>query len=57
MSEYVRALKLHKENVDDALSMFSELLETEVLFEVSNLMNSTELIFSHGLTVFLWKFV
>lgn len=57
MSEYVRALKLQKENVDDALSMFSELLETEVLFEVSNLMNSTELIFSHDLTVFLWKFV
>lgn len=32
----MRALKLQKENfVDDALSLFNELLETEVLFEVS----------------------
>lgn len=31
----MRALKLQKENcVDDALSLFSELLETQVLFEV-----------------------
>lgn len=31
----MRALKLQKENlIDDALSLFSELLETEVLYEV-----------------------
>lgn len=36
MAEYVRALKLQKENlVDDALLLFNELLETEILFEVS----------------------
>lgn len=40
MSEYVRALKIQNENVDDALSLFSELLETEVLFEVSYIQNA-----------------
>lgn len=36
MSEYMRALKLQKENnIDDALSLFSELLQTEILFEVN----------------------
>lgn len=36
MSEYMRALKLQKDNfIDDALSLFSELLQTEILFEVN----------------------
>lgn len=36
MSEYMRALQMQKENsIDDALSLFSELLETQVLFEVN----------------------
>lgn len=52
MSEYVRALKLQKENVDDALSLFSELLETEVLFEVSSTLISENTLF---LCIFLWK--
>lgn len=34
MSEYMRALKLQENFTDDALSLFSELLETEILFEV-----------------------
>lgn len=35
MSEYMRALKLQKENfTDDALSLFNELLQTELLYEV-----------------------
>lgn len=35
MSEYTRALKLQKDNfMDDALSLFDELLQTEILFEV-----------------------
>lgn len=40
MSEYMRALRLQKENfVDDALSLFNELLQTEILFEVNSLHN------------------
>lgn len=45
MAEYMRALKLQKENcVDDALSLFSELLETEILFEVSLSINACNFI-------------
>lgn len=41
MSEYMRALKLQKENkIDDALSLFSELLDTEILFEVNSQLNN-----------------
>lgn len=37
MSEYVRALKLKTDNCkDDACNLFRELLETEVLHNVSN---------------------
>ena len=36
VSEYMRALKLKNENRDeDAVTLFQELLETQVLFEVS----------------------
>ncbi|XP_055295611.1 calcineurin-binding protein cabin-1-like [Sitodiplosis mosellana] len=45
MSEYTRALKFQKENsVNDALSLFSELLETEILFEVTKTHTSKSLI-------------
>ncbi|XP_031617058.1 calcineurin-binding protein cabin-1-like isoform X2 [Contarinia nasturtii] len=45
MSEYMRALKLQKEQrIDDALSLLSELLETEILFEVTKTHTSKSLI-------------
>lgn len=38
MSEYMRALKLQKDKfIDDALSLFDELLQTEILYEVNSL--------------------